>query len=322
VLSRHAESFFWLARNVERAETVSRVLDVTYTRSMDRFQHDVWAHRAWRTALAIGTLNEPADVEPYDAETTFERCIFDPTNLSSIASTVAIARTNAINVRAELSTETWENVNELYLDVRAQRLDVLTREGPARFLRRVRDRCQAIEGVTDATLLHVDGWNFLQLGRFAERAYLALRMLATLDSLDEPWPEWQALLEMASASMPFARASSHLPASREVVDFVLFDQTFPRSVGFCVNEVDAALHRISETPQGRGYTNQAEKLAGRLCAEFNFADVADVLAEGGHSFLQRIRGEVEDLMAAIQAVYFPRIPVPTAPLNPAEIVSA
>jgi uncharacterized alpha-E superfamily protein len=322
VLSRHAESFFWLARNVERAETVARVLDVTYTRSMDRFQHDVWANRAWRTALAIGTLAEPANVDTCDAETAFDRCIFDATNLSSIASTVSIARTNAINVRSELSTETWENINELYLDVRAQTIEAVTREGPARFLRRVRDRCQAIEGVTDATLLHVDGWNFLQLGRFAERGYLALRMLATIESLDDPWPEWQALLEMASASMPFARASSHLPASREVVDFVLFDPTFPRSVGFCANEVDAALHRISETPQGRGYTNQAEKLAGRLCAEFNFADVADVLHEGLHPFVRRVRHEIEDLMGAIQGVYFPRIPVPNAPLLPVEVVSA
>ena len=322
MLSRHAESFFWLARNIERAETVARVLDVTYTRSMDRFEADVWARRAWRTAYAIGTLADPAFVETSDAEGTFERCIFDASNLSSISSTIAIARVNAINVRAELSTETWENVNDLYLDMRAQSIGGVVREGPARFLRRVRDRCQSIEGVTDATLLHVDGWNFLQLGRFAERAYLELRMLATIASLEDPWPEWQALLEMASASMPFARASSHLPAPREVVDFVLFDPTFPRSVGFCVNEVDATLHRISETPQGRCYTNEAEKLSGRLCAQFNFADVADVLAEGLHPFVQRIRGDVEELLAAIQAVYFPRIPVPNAPLDPAGVTGA
>ncbi|MDB5028849.1 MAG: hypothetical protein JWO66_2538, partial [Candidatus Eremiobacteraeota bacterium] len=207
MLSRFAESFFWLSRNVERAETIARVLDVTWSRSMDLSAEDAWGRRSWRTAYAVGTFTDVANADVEDSATTFERCIFDPANPSSIVSSVSVARANAIGVRAELSTETWENINELYFDVQAQSIESLGAEGPSRFLRRVRDRCQAIAGVSDATLLHVDGWNFLQLGRFVERGYLAARMLATIGSLEDPWPEWQRLLEMCCARVPFARAS-------------------------------------------------------------------------------------------------------------------
>jgi uncharacterized alpha-E superfamily protein len=309
VLSRFAESFFWLSRNVERAETIARVLDVTWSRSMDLSAGDAWARRSWRTAYAVGTFTDVADADADDSTTTFQRCIFDPGNPSSIVSSVSVARANAIGVRAELSTETWENVNELYFDVQAQSMESLRAEGPSRFLRRVRDRCQAIAGVSDATLLHVDGWNFLQLGRFVERGYLAARMLATIGSLEDPWPEWQRLLEMCCARVPFARASSSLPTPSDAVAFILFDATFPRSLKFCANEVDAALHRISDTVPGRSFTNDAEKLAGRLCTTFNFTDLSDVLERGLGPFTADATAAIEGLLAAVQTVYFPRVPV-------------
>jgi uncharacterized alpha-E superfamily protein len=321
VLSRFAESFFWLSRNVERAETVARVLDVTYTRSIDLYAGGSWAERSWRAALALGTLGDPetTQVEEPASVTVLERCAFDPENHSSIASSLGVARANAIGVRAELSTETWEHINELYLEVHAQSLATVTRDGPSRFLRRVRDRAQAIAGVSDATLLHVDGWNFLQLGRYFERGYLAARMLATMESMDDPWPEWQRLLEMCCASVPFARASNHQPSPRDVVSFILFDPTFPRSLHFCVNEIEAALHRISSAP-ARSYTNDAEKKAGRLSAAFNFADVSDVLDEGLPVFLRRILTALEDLTFAIQTIYFPRVPTAIAPMTRSDVL--
>jgi uncharacterized alpha-E superfamily protein len=321
MLSRFAESFFWLSRNVERAETVARVLDVTYTRSIDMYAGGLWAERSWRTALALGTLADPSAtvVEEPAAVTVLERCAFDPDNHSSIVSTLSIARANAVGVRAELSTEVWEHINELYLDVRAQTLAKVTRDGPSRFLRRVRDRAQAIAGVSDATLLHVDGWNFLQLGRYFERGYLATRMLATMESIEDPWPEWQRLLEMCCASVPFARASTHQPSPRDAVAFILFSQTFPRSLLFCVNEIKAALHRISETP-AHSYSNDAEKQAGRLSAVLNFSDISDVTGEGMPEFLARILRAFEDIASAIQTMYFPRIPTAIAPMTRSDVL--
>ncbi|HZO93293.1 MAG TPA: alpha-E domain-containing protein [Candidatus Baltobacteraceae bacterium] len=317
MLSRHAESFFWLSRNVERAETVARIFDVTATRSVEADGADGWGRRAWSIAFAIATFSDPRAAVG-GVRATLERCIFDPANASSIVSAVSIARSNAIGVRAELSTETWENINQLYLDVNGRTLEGVGLEGLSGFLRRVRDRCQAIAGVSDGTLLHVDGWNFLQLGRYVERGYLAARMLNAMESLDEPWPEWQRLLEMSCASMPFARAAEHLRSARDAVAFIVLDATFPRSIKFCANEIDAALHRISETAPGQSFANEAEKLAGRLAATLNFCDIDDVFEQGLHVFLEGVMDDLLGIVTAIQRAYFPRVPVAAVPLQRSE----
>ena len=320
MLSRHAESFFWLSRNVERAETVARVLDVTNTRAMDLHAGGTWAQRSWRTALVIGTLGAApaAALADATAANVLERCVFDRDNPSSICSSITIARTNAIGLRAELSSEVWEHINQLYLDVQDQAGRVGER-GPSRFLRIVRDRCQAIAGVSDATLPHVDGWNFMQLGRFVERASLAARILATAASFDDPWPEWQRLLEMCCASFPFARAATQLQSPPDAAAFILFNPTFPRSVNFCANQIDAALHRLSQTPE-RAYTDVAEKLAGRLSAAVTFADAADIITDGLHPFVRAVLTGLDALVGSIQNVYFPRVPVAVA-LNRSEAVA-
>lgn len=320
MLSRFAESFFWLSRNVERAENVARVLDVTYTHAMDIDGGSTWSRRSWRTAVAIATLSPLAEVELDEppAASAIERCAYDPENPSSIVTSVGIARTNAVCARAELSTEVWEHINELYLDVQKQKLDSAARDGTSAFLRRVRDRCQAIAGVSDATLSHVDGWNFLQIGRYLERGYVTARMLATVESIDPPWPEWQRLLEMCCASVPFARAATRLQHSGDAVTFLLFGSTFPRSLRFCVNEIDAALHRVTASPE-RAYANEAEKQAGRLAADFNFADSVDAIDEELRVFLQRTLASFESLLRAIERVYFPRIPVVQSPMSRSEI---
>ncbi len=315
MLSRLAESFFWLSRNVERAETVARVLDVAFTRAIDLHSGGAWSERLWRSAAAIGTFSDVDHVRIEEPAVvwTLRRCAFDVDNPSSISSSIAIARSNAIGVRAELSTEAWEHLNDLYLDVRSQTLERMLADGPSRLLRRVRDGCQAIAGVSDATLLHVDGWNFLVLGRFVERALLAIRMIGTMESFDDPWPEWQRLLEMCCASMPFARAATQLPTSREAVAFILFNATFPRSLAFCANEIDAALHRISQTH--RAYANEAEKHAGRLRNLSHFSDIGDVTNDGLHAFLGRVEDSLASLVAAIELTFYPKTTTAAAMLR-------
>ena len=323
MLSRLAEAFFWLSRNVERAETVARVLDVTYTRSMDQYAGGAWGERSWRTAIAIATYTHPAAVRLGERAATdaLARCVFDADNPSSILSCIGTARGNATGLRSELSNEVWEHINELYLDVRAENAESILDGSLSRFLRRVRDRCQAIAGVSAATLLREDGWYFMQLGRFLERGSLQARILSTAESLEDPWPEWQRMLEMSCASFPFAQAATHLQSARDATAFLVFNATFPRSLAFCANEVDAALHRISQSPGG-SYADDAEKQAGRLCASLNFANADDLVAEGLHPFVRRILAAFESLIAAIQSVYFPRVPVVAAPLHPSDVLTA
>jgi uncharacterized alpha-E superfamily protein len=311
MLSRVADSLFWLGRNVERAETIARILDVNYTRAMDLYsQRDGRSEKLWRSVMyCAGFVSEaelPANGKA--ANDVFGFCAFDTENPTSIVSAVRIARTNALGVRAELTTEVWELINVLYLYVEEQKLRSVMREGPSKFLRRVRDRAQAFAGVSDATMSHGDGWNFIQVGRYLERAYMTARILDAIDVANEPWHESQRMLEMCCASAPFAHASDHAPGARDATAFVVLSDTFPRSLRFCTREIDEALHRLSRSPQGT-FAIEAERRVGRLRSQLDFGSIEEMLADGVSTFSRELVREYELLTRDIEASYFPRLPV-------------
>jgi uncharacterized alpha-E superfamily protein len=241
------------------------------------------------------------------ANDVFGFCAFDAENPTSIVSAVRIARTNALGVRAELTTEVWELINVLYLYVEEQKLRSVMREGPSKFLRRVRDRAQAFAGVSDATMSHGDGWNFIQVGRYLERAYMTARILDAIDVANEPWHESQRMLEMCCASAPFAHASDHAPGARDATAFVVLSDTFPRSLRFCTREIDEALHRLSRSPQGT-FAIEAERRVGRLRSQLDFGSIEEMLADGVSTFSRELVREYELLTRDIEASYFPRLP--------------
>lgn len=313
MLSRVAESVFWLGRNVERAETVGRVLDVNYTRAMDLYTRQSGRFEGlWRSVMRCAGFVEEPVFGPLKriAADCFEFCAFDLENASSILSCVRLARQNALGIRAELTTEVWEVINVLYLYVESKDLRAVLREGPTTFLRRVRDAMQAFAGISDATLTHGDVWNFLQVGRFLERAYMTARIVEALDVENEPWHESQRLLEMCCASVPFAQASHHTPEARDAIAFMALSPDFPRSLRFCVREVDAAMHRISRSPVG-AFATAAERRLGRLCALLDFTAVEEIFAGGVRPFAQTLVHELEMLGVDIEEAYFPRLPVVT-----------
>jgi uncharacterized alpha-E superfamily protein len=311
MLSRVADSLFWLGRNVERAETIARILDVNYTRAMDLYsQRDGRSEKLWRSVMYCAGFVSDAELPANGkaANDVFGFCAFDTENPTSIVSAVRIARTNALGVRAELTTEVWELINVLYLYVEEQKLRSVMREGPSKFLRRVRDRAQAFAGVSDATMSHGDGWNFIQVGRYLERAYMTARILDAIDVANEPWHESQRMLEMCCASAPFAHASDHAPGARDATAFVVLSDTFPRSLRFCTREIDEALHRLSRSPQGT-FAIEAERRVGRLRSQLDFGSIEEMLADGVSTFSRELVREYELLTRDIEASYFPRLPV-------------
>jgi uncharacterized alpha-E superfamily protein len=312
VLSRVADSLFWLGRNVERAETISRILDVNYTRAMDLYsQRDGRSEKLWRSVMqCAGFVVDPTlPADGKGATDVFGFCAFDADNSTSIVSAVRIARTNALGVRAELTTEVWELINVLYLYVEEQKLRSVMREGPSRFLRRVRDWSQAFAGICDATMSHGDGWNFIAVGRYLERAYMTARILDAIDVANEPWHESQRMLEMCCASTPFAQASHQAPDARDATAFVVLAENFPRSLRFCTREIDEAMHRISRSPRGT-FAIEAERRVGRLRSQLDYTPIDDLLADGVSKFARGLVKQYELLTRDIEASYFPRLPVP------------
>jgi uncharacterized alpha-E superfamily protein len=309
MLSRVAESLFWLGRNVERAETVARILDVNLNRAMDFYStHDERADRLWRVVMQCAGFVRSTELpkEMLSATDVLKFCSFDLKNPSSIRSSIRIARSSALAIRSELTVEVWETINVLYLFVEGQSMETIAAGGPSRFLRHVRDTAQAFSGVSSGTLSRGDRWHFLFAGRFLERAYMTARMIAAIDPQHEPWPELQRLLEMCCASEPFAHFSSHDPAIADVMQFLVLAPDFPRSLRYCVREVDNALHRISQTPRGT-FSNGAEQDLGRMRALFDFTRVDEVLEDGIATFAVGIVTRLERMMSAIERAYFPRL---------------
>ncbi len=315
MLSRVANSFYWLGRNAERAEQIARILDVNYVRSTDLYsQRDGRAEHLWSSVMqSAGFVAEP--IIPKNgkaASEVFSFCAFDEQNSTSIVSAVRIARANALGIRAELTIEVWEVINVLYLYVGRQNLRSVLREGPSKFLRHVRDWMQAFAGIADATLTHGDSWNFLQAGRFIERAYMTTRIMRAVDVQNEPWHESQRLLEMCCASTPFAHFSHRAPEARDALDFITINAEFPRSLRFCIRAIEEALLRISRGSRGT-FANAAERRLGRLRAQFDYSTIEELIAGGVDEFAATLQHELEELSYEIEDAYFPRrLPEPVA----------
>ena len=303
MLSRVAESLYWAARNVERAEDLARLIDVTATRAVDRA---VDAERRWRAAHAVAGI-ACADGEECDRAAALERIVFDAESPFSITACVRIARRNAINVRAELTTEIWECINELYLFVEAQSPRAVGPDGTSSFLRSIRISAQAFGGICDATLAHEDAWTFIRIGRYLERASMTARVLRGVE--DDAGPHiWQLVLESCCAAEPYARARQQSFDPVDALGFLALSAMFPRSLRFCLHEVDHALHRLSGAPTGT-FANAAERTSGRLASSLDYAGATDLAREGAANVAARIASDLDELGAAITTAYFPRVPV-------------
>jgi uncharacterized alpha-E superfamily protein len=310
MLSRVAASLYWMSRNIQRAEALARIVDVAFNRTVDRNAAGRdQATAMWRNVL--GLVGVPGDADypggSRFATDAFALATFSREHHSSIVSCIHIARANAASVRAELSSEAWEAVNALYHFIEKQSPRAVVRAGPSSLLREIRDAGVALGGIVDATITHGEEWNFLQLGRFLERASMTAAVLQTHDDADDSVSEWQRILEMCCASEPFARTLRHSTDPHDAIAFLLLYRTFPRSVRYCTAEVDQALHRLSETQPGT-FSNDAELATGRLGALLDYVRLDEIVDDGPVAFARRLSRRLAEIGTAVEASYFPLVP--------------
>jgi uncharacterized alpha-E superfamily protein len=296
MLSRVAASLYWLSRNIQRAESLARIVDVAFNRTVDRnVAGRDQATAMWRNVL--GLVGVPGDADypggSRFATDAFALATFSREHNSSIVSCIHIARANATSVRAELSSEAWEAVNALYLFIEKQSPRAVVRAGPSSLLREIRDAGVAFGGIVDATITHGEEWT--------------TAVLQTHDEADDSVSEWQRILEMCCASEPFARTLRHSTDPQDALDFLLLYRTFPRSVRYCTAEVDQALHRLSETQPGT-FSNDAERVTGRLGAMLDYVRLGEIVDDGPVAFARRLSRRLAEIGTAIETTYFPLVP--------------
>jgi uncharacterized alpha-E superfamily protein len=269
VLSRVAESLFWTARSIERAENTSRTFDVRFHGLLDARVSD--PEEEWRDLLrAVGRddLFREQFAE-YTSRAVTEFLLWHPSNPDSVTACVARARENLRGVREQISSEMWEHLNRLHLVVaRARHARVL--EAPHEFLVRVREGSHAFHGVTKATLSRGEAFEFLELGAHLERADATARVLLTSapSLVDAPGDRLSSLLRSCGGFEAFRRHESQEVQGGLVVEFLLVDRSFPRSVLFCAERCLEAVQLIA------GNSQRPERSLGMLVAKLSFADMA------------------------------------------------
>lgn len=312
MLSRVANTFYWMVRYVERADNLARLIDVNRQLLLDSERLDSERLSAFWQPIILSTGDQDLYQELYSAAGSADVIRFltdDKRNPNSITSCVALARENARTVRDQLSDELWEEINSLYLFSRSQEASHLIVTDPARYYEDIRRCAETFLGIAASTLSRDEAWEFMDLGRHLERADKTTRFLDIKNYLpngdDAVSPggglHWSAILRSCGALGSY-RTSKRKIDARGVVDFLVFSSIFPRSVRFCIERVDISLHRISGTPRGT-FSNDAERETGRLLADLNFGTSDDVSNGGLHDYLDSLQERFNRIGEAIFDTY-------------------
>jgi len=298
MLSRVADSIYWMSRYVERAENVARFVDVNLNLMLDSPSGE---GQQWAPLVNITGDHEIFDKHYKEGGATQQNVIqfltFDRDNPNSILSCLRAARANARSVREIISSEMWLQLNKFYLMVNSAAASGKGFESPGEFFSEVKLSSHLFTGITDATMTHSEGWHFCRLGRMLERAdktsrildvkyFILLRSVADVGTpIDEV--QWVAVLRSASAFEMYRKRHGRI-VPKTIVEFLLLDPEFPRAIRFCMNGARDSLHAISGTPIG-SFRESTEKLMGQICSDLAYANVDDIMNRGLHEYLDGLQ---------------------------------
>jgi uncharacterized alpha-E superfamily protein len=312
MLSRIADSLFWLTRYMERAEDTARILDVNYHMLLEQ---SATPYRLKWDPLIIMAGEQQRFFQFYteaNAQTVYEFLAFRADNPNSIVQCITKARENARTIRDRISREMWEDINGLYHSV--ARFDPAEQisSGPHRFCDAVKFGSHRFFGVTDATLPHDEGWDFLKIGWSLERAEMTARLvdLQFQSLLETPIlagtadnHQWMAVLKSVGAYEAYRR-QYHSPIEPErVAEMLILHPQHPRSIRFSITELQAGLRAISGSGPGT-YANEAERLTGRVLEGLRYDTVEDVFRRGLHSYLENLLANFHVIGEDIAHSYF------------------
>ncbi len=302
MLARVADSLYWIGRYVERAEHMARLSDVMLNATLDRTEG---AAEVARIALsAVGEQDIDKTVTPYEAALSLA---FDREDGGSITTSIARARENARQVRDQITTETWERLNLIYLRVTDPAAAKAFADGSSAFLHDIIADLHLFKGAADATMSHGEGWRFLLLGIYLERAQLIGRLLEVCfaDRQRRTMTDHFALtslLRMSCALEPYLRRYTADIQPRLILEFLMFDEDFPRSMRFTTARIEEHLGGAARYVEHAGAAS-AERLAGRLKARLQYADVENLQLNGAGALLTTVLDECAAIHAAIYETF-------------------
>jgi uncharacterized alpha-E superfamily protein len=311
MLSRVADSIYWMSRYVERAENVARFIEVNLQLMLDGTSGE---GQQWEPLV-----NTTGDYEAFNkryGEATQRNVInfltFDAENPNSILSCVRAARENARTIREIISSEMWLQLNKYYLMVTAAAENSSAQADPYEFFTDVKNASHLFNGLAAATMTHGEPWHFYQMGLMLERADKTSRildvkyfiLLRSVQDVGTPFDDmqWAAVLRSASAFEMYRKRHGRI-APKSIVEFLLLDREFPRAIHFCLLAARDSLHAISGTPAGT-FRHPPEKLLGQLCSDLSFTSIDEVINSGLHEYLDHLQTQMNQVGAGIYETFF------------------
>src|SRR6266550_2484814 len=315
MLSRVADSLYWMSRYIERAENNARIVEVNLQMLLDLTnQQGADPNQQWDPIISSLEENDlfASLYEKPDGTAVIDFVSLQKKNPNSIHSCLTLARENARSTSEQISSEMWEQINRLYLFVKSDSAKKLVRASPYEFFKRVITGSHLCQGTTDATMTHAEGWDFIRIGKLLERADCTSRILDIKYHILLPSGEevggnidtiqWMSVLRSCSALEAYRKIYVGQVAPWKVAEFLITHPEFPRSIRFSVESLDAALHRISGSPE-TNYANEAERLSGRLRYDLDFATIADIFDYGLHEYLILIQRRLAEISRALFEIY-------------------
>jgi uncharacterized alpha-E superfamily protein len=295
MLSRVANALFWMSRYLERADHVARAVNITFQLDLDL--HGVLANPVeleWNALVALLRLPPPPVRDGEDPVGAVQRWVLvDASNVGSVMGCMNRARNNARSVRGSISPQMWRELNKLHWRITDPALQARVADSPHDFCDEVQTGVLLFNGASDATLVHDEGWHFIQLGRHLERAEKVLRILDSKFGLlersgtvDLPISnlQWGAVLKNCAAYEAYQRLYISRVEPERVVEFLLANPDFPHSVRFCLRRIMESLAAISGRPADR-CDDDVSRLVGRLHGDLAYLDGPSLEGERLHGFL-------------------------------------
>jgi len=314
LLARYADCIFWLARYVERAENLARILDVNET-----FSRDNRGGQNWRSIVQLNS-DEDRFFSGHDtasAHSVVTFYVIDAENPTSIVSAIRCARENARTLRPLISTEMWVQLNVFYNHLAALSAADLQPGDLAGLFTTIKEACQTHTGITEGTFFRDQGWYFYQIGRYIERADQTTRLLdikyhlllPSVADVGSPVDvsQWNALLRSAAGYHAYRRLHSASTTPARVAGFMLLNTAFPRSVHHCVREVGRLLGEVKSHSGLRRGNDAAEEL-DRLQALLGTLDISAILESGLHEFLDSIQRQLIAITRELSIAFFGYVP--------------
>ena len=312
MLSRVANSIYWMNRYIERAENYARLLQVNHNMILDL---PTGIHGQWEPLILTtgdNALFQSKHLDNYTRENVVHYLTADNDNPNSIISCISIARENARTVREVISNEMWMQINEMYHTVRkATGNRSWSRINLEDFLTEIIKGCHTFWGTTEATLTHSEAWDFGFIGKCLERADKTARildmkyyyLLPSANMIGSPLDmlQWSALLKSAGAYEMYKQShrSVNIP---DIIEFLILNRLFPRSIHYCMIKAEFTAHRINGTEIGT-FTSKSEKLMGKLRSRLDFTDVNEIIKEGLHEYIVKTEKKLLKIDKAINSCF-------------------